>query len=89
MAIPTKTTLQTLTYSGNGEPFVRVASKSSQDADGLVYSKDGSPFWFIEESGGVTYNIAKINGVAIEGISKVNGISLASLSKLNGVSVTV
>jgi hypothetical protein len=58
MSLPTKSDIQELSFSKNGGPWVRVASKSSQDADGLSYSKDGTPFWFIED--GVVVEEAKI-----------------------------
>ena len=45
----TKTQISTGQYSGDGSPWVLIATKSSINLDTLEYSSDGSPWYGVEE----------------------------------------
>ncbi len=47
MATPTRATALGMSLSKDGRPWVRVASKSTQVANSLAFSRIGTPFWFL------------------------------------------
>lgn len=87
MALPTKTTISTLQFSGDGSPWCDVAAKAAVNLDALEYSLDGSPWWGIEDAS-ASNPIKSVTAVTWAAIKKIGGIILANIKKIGGVSTT-
>lgn len=86
MALPSKTEVVTMKFSGNGTPWVQVSPKTAVDLNTMSYSKDGTPWWGVPDgSSSPSSDIATVNGLAYANIATFNGLSMASIGTINGL----
>jgi hypothetical protein len=85
MALPTKSDIQTMSYSKDGTPWVQVSPKTAVDLNTMSYSKDGTPWWGVASSSGSSSLIKVFNGLVYASTKTVNGLAIASMKTFNGL----
>jgi hypothetical protein len=85
MSLPSPSSLLSLDYPYQGQPFCLLASKTGMNLGSMDFSYLGVPFVVNPDEVVSSSLIKTINGLAYASIKTVNGLAIASMKTRDGL----